>query len=219
MADPHPDLPGLRLAAGEDPLRAWSRRFPAAPKQAYVRFPRGQGDVPLGAVQRLARRAQVVVDAWPRDADDVLDLAVAGAHAVVAWVGTAVDVRAMAEAMSDDFLLGAQPATLSMARPIALELELPVLLETGPSPTPASPLLEGLHGYFLDLALDPLVLKSFGQWPAATDPAPDQPQVDDEGLEGQEGLEAVPMEDEELPLLDEGDQGGGRRMPFGEPRE
>lgn len=139
-------------------MAAWTRRFPTAPKEAYVRFVRG-GDVPLGAVQRLSRRAQLTVDAGPQDPEDILDLAVAGAHGIVVWMHEGGDVAAMADAMGEGLLLGTRLADLDQACRRARDLGVPLLVEGGPAPA-------GMHGYLLDLDARPLVLRRFGDWPA-----------------------------------------------------
>ncbi|MCA1819086.1 MAG: hypothetical protein LC620_03380 [Halobacteriales archaeon] len=172
-------LPGLLLAPGDDALRQWAQAMPPGTAEAYVRFPRG-GDLPLAAVQRLARRARILADARPQDADDVLDLAVAGAHGLVVWMHETPDAREMGDAMGDGFVLGCRPADLERARPIAKGLGCPVLVE---GDAPASG--EGLHGYTLDLARVPLLLHRFGQWPAP--PAAPSPGADEAAGEATEG--------------------------------
>ncbi|MCA1810752.1 MAG: hypothetical protein LC623_01925 [Halobacteriales archaeon] len=150
------EVVGLAVAPGEDPVRAWAR-LPAGTRAAYVRFPR-RGDLPLAAVQRLARRGAVIVDAAPRDADDVLDLAVAGAAGVVAWLADGGDAVAMADAMGDGFLLGCTARDLDAAAALAREHGLPLLVANAEPPA-------GLHGYQADLGAQPVLLRRFGDWP------------------------------------------------------
>jgi hypothetical protein len=155
------ELRGLVLAPGEDPVRAWAR-LPAGTEAAYVRFPRG-GDLPLAAVQRLARRGHVVVDAAPRDAGDVLDLAVAGASGVVAWLGDGGDLRAMADAMGEGFLVGCTAADVAEGAALAGELEVPLLLAGAEPPA-------GARGYRVELGESSVVLRRFGVWPEPHEP-------------------------------------------------
>lgn len=173
-------MPGLVVAPGEDPVRAWGR-LPAGTKAAYVRFPR-RGDLPLAALQRLARRGRILADAGPRDADDALDLAVAGAAGVVVWVADGGDIPAMAEAMGDGLLLACTPRELDAAAALGRELGVPLLL-AGVEPP------EGLHGYVMD-AGQPPTLTRFGAWPdAAPEPAPAENPP--EGTEEDTGEETV----------------------------
>jgi hypothetical protein len=156
---------GLVLGRGEDAVRAWGR-LPAGTKAAYVRFPR-ESDLPLAAVQRLARRGRIVVDAAPRDAGDVLDLAVAGAAAVVAWLADGGDVAAMAEAMGDGLLVGCTAQDIGRASRLALDLGVPLLVAG------AEPPQEG-HGYLIDPLAQPLALRRFGAWPDLHPEAPNK---------------------------------------------
>ncbi|MEA3144414.1 MAG: hypothetical protein QOG31_1738 [Thermoplasmata archaeon] len=175
-------MPGLVVAPGEDPVRAWGR-LPAGTKAAYVRFPR-RGDLPLAALQRLARRGRILADAGPRDADDALDLAVAGAAGVVVWMADGGDVPAMAEAMGDGLLLACTPRELDAAAALGRELGVPLLLAGAEPP-------EGLHGYVMDAAQPP-TLTRFGAWPDATpEPAP---------------AETLPEDTEEKTLDEDGDK-------------
>jgi hypothetical protein len=122
-------------------------------------------------VQRLARRGRILVDAAPRDADDVLDLAVAGAAGIVVWLADGGDVRAMADAMGDGLLVGCTARELGAAAGIARELGVPLLV-AGPAQPP-----EDLHGYVMDSA-GPPVLRRFGAWPDAHPEAPAAPEAE-----------------------------------------
>ncbi|HEX2066341.1 MAG TPA: hypothetical protein VHI93_05960, partial [Candidatus Thermoplasmatota archaeon] len=150
------ELPGLALAPGEDAVAAWAR-LPAGTRAAYVRFPRGD-DLPLAALQRLARRGTVLADAGPRDAADAVDLAVAGATGVVAWLADGSDVAGIAEALGDGLLLGCTRLDLDEAARTARTLGVPLLVRGAEPPA-------GLHGYTLDTAPPVFALRRFGAWP------------------------------------------------------
>jgi len=154
------EIPVLLLRPGEDALRAWAASIPAGTPQVFVRFPR-DGDLPLAVVQRMARRAAVIVDAAPKGPEDVLDLSVAGAFGLVAWLQDGGDVAEMGEAMGDGFLVGCRTMDLAKGLAIARELEAPILLEADVVPAMAL----DWHGYCLDLAGSPPLLRKFGTWP------------------------------------------------------
>jgi hypothetical protein len=166
-----------------------------------VRFPR-RGDLPLAAVQRLARRGAVIVDAAPRDADDVLDLAVAGAAGVVAWLADGGDAVAMADAMGDGFLLGCTASDLDAAAALARDHGLPLLVANAEPP-------EGLHGYQADLGAQPVVLRRFGDWPDL------HPEGTTEGAKDEEGA----GEGEEEAKAEAADDAGADADPAEEPAE
>jgi hypothetical protein len=182
------EVAALVLAPGEDAVRAWAR-LPAGTAAAYVRFPRG-GDLPLAAVQRLARRGSILVDAAPRDAQDALDLAVAGAAGIVAWLSDGGDVRAMADTMGDALVVGCTARDLDAAAALARELGVPVLVAL-PAELP-----EGVHGYVMEAeATQPPRVRRFGPWPephAAEDAASDAAGGDAEEDEDKEAEEEGP---------------------------
>jgi hypothetical protein len=135
------EIPGLWVPAGADGLALWNRHIPLGARMAFLRFER-RSDLPLATVQRLARRAELLVDAHPDGPEDALDLAVAGAAGVVAWLHLAGPraVEEMADALGEGFLLGCRQADLPQAQELAGRLDLPVLLE-GDGHAP--PLLRG----------------------------------------------------------------------------
>lgn len=164
----------LAVAKGEDPVQAWAR-LPPGTRAAFVRFPRG-GHLPLAAVQRLARRGAVIVDAMPGDADDVFDLAVAGASGVMVWLAEGGDLLSMADAAGDGFLLGCTATELDAAAALAREHGWPLLVSGAEPP-------EGLHGYRVDPGAQPLALRRFGEWPRPEPPGPTAEETPKAGAE------------------------------------
>jgi hypothetical protein len=120
-------------------MTAWGR-LPAGTSVAYIHF---EADgLPLRELPRLARRGEVWADARPTDAQDAIDLAVAGAGAVIAWYGAVPDeqLRAMAAELGPTFILATEPPHLQAAVALADELEC-LLLTSGCEAPPDVPAL------------------------------------------------------------------------------
>ncbi len=131
-------VPFLPLSQGADAVAAW--REAGSPKEVVLPW---SGEAGLASLQRLGRRATVWLEARPADAEEALDLAVAGAaHILLRWPQDRALVTRPGAELGDLLAVACRPEEADAVRAIAPDCAVAWLETDGlevPDPPAAEP--------------------------------------------------------------------------------